>query len=52
MLLLPDSPINHDGVFLDDMPLDELVERSRFPVRVAEEGLIETLFSVAAERAA
>ena len=52
LLLLPDSPINHDGVFLDDMPLDELVERSRFPVRVAEDGLVETLFSVAAERAA
>ena len=51
-LLLPDSPINHDGVFLDDMPLDELIERAPFPVRVAEEGLVETLLSLAEERAA
>ena len=51
-LLLPDSPINHDGVFLDDMPLDDLIERSPFPVRIAEEGLVETLMSLAGERAA
>lgn len=51
-LLLPDSPINHDGVFLDDMPLDELVERSPFPIRVAEEGLVETLLALAQERVA
>lgn len=48
-LLLPDSPINHDGVFLDDLPLDDFVERSRFPVRIASEGLAETLFALAKE---
>lgn len=51
-LLIPDSPINHDGVFLDDMPLAELIERAPFPVRVADEGLVETLLSLAQERAA
>lgn len=48
-VLLPDSPINHDGVFLDDMSLDELVARSPMPVRVASEGLVETLFTLARE---
>jgi len=52
VVMLPDSPINHDGVFLDDMPLDELTERSRFPIRVAEDGLVETLIAAVAERAA
>lgn len=51
-VLLPDSPINHDGVFLDDMTLDELIAASPFPLRVAEEGLVETLLSLAEERAA
>lgn len=49
IVLMPDSPINHDGVFLDDLSLDEFVERSRFPVRIASEGLAETLFALAKE---
>lgn len=46
-VLLPDSPINHDGVFLDDMPYDELEANSPHPLRVARDGLVETLLELA-----
>ena len=48
-VLLPDTPINHEGVFLDDMSLNELVEMVRPEVRVARDGLVEALFELAVE---
>ena len=51
-VLLPDSPINHDGVFLDDMPYEELEAFSPHPLRVARDGLVEELFALAREAGA
>lgn len=48
-VLLPDSPLNHEDLFLDDMSLDDLLQGAARPVRVAREGLVEALLEVAAQ---
>jgi putative radical SAM enzyme (TIGR03279 family) len=46
-VLLPSTPINHEGVFLDDLPLEQLVRESSHPVIVCGEGLVEALLQLA-----
>lgn len=48
-VLVPDSPLNHEDLFLDGMSLDELLQGAAHPVRVAREGLLEALLEVAAQ---
>ncbi|HKI84816.1 MAG TPA: DUF512 domain-containing protein, partial [Candidatus Krumholzibacteria bacterium] len=48
-VLLPDSPLNHEDLFLDDMSLKELLESAPHPVKVAREGLVEALLELAAQ---
>jgi putative radical SAM enzyme (TIGR03279 family) len=48
-VLLPDSPLNHEDLFLDGMSLDELLTSAAHPVRVAREGLVEALLEVATQ---
>ncbi len=47
ILLLPDTPLNHEEVFLDDLSLEELRASSPWPVQVARDGFVETLFRLA-----
>jgi NifB/MoaA-like Fe-S oxidoreductase len=46
VVLLPDTPINHENLFLDELSLDELHRVSPRPLRVASEGLIEALLEL------
>ncbi len=48
-VLLPDSPLNHEEIFLDDMTLQELLSNATHPVRIAREGLVEALLEIATE---
>ena len=48
-VLLPDSPLNHEDLFLDGMSLEELLQNAAHPVTVAREGLVEALLEVAAQ---
>lgn len=48
-VLLADTPINHDGLFLDDVHVDDFLARAPRPVRIAHDGLVETLLDLAAE---
>jgi putative radical SAM enzyme (TIGR03279 family) len=48
---LPDVAINHDGLFLDDMSLDELRRRSPVPFDTSDGDLASVLSTVASEGA-
>lgn len=49
---LPEVAVNHDGLFLDDLALDDLLEKSPIPVNVSDGDLAALLWSVAGEDAA
>lgn len=42
-VLLPPNCLNHNGLFLDDLTLDDLVQRVRCPVVVGTYDLVETI---------
>ncbi|RKZ09103.1 hypothetical protein DRQ32_08510, partial [bacterium] len=46
---IPDVAINHDGLFLDDLTLEEVLQSGPPGVRVAEGDLGELLWTVAEE---
>jgi len=46
-VLIPETPINHDGLFLDDLPLSKLLEAVGPVVSVARGGMVHTLFQLA-----
>jgi len=48
-ILLPDTPINHEERFLDDLTLDDLRRSTPHDVRVARDGLVEALLDVASD---
>jgi putative radical SAM enzyme (TIGR03279 family) len=45
-VLLPDAPLNHEDLFLDDMPLHQLLRESSASVTVARDGLLEALLEL------
>jgi putative radical SAM enzyme (TIGR03279 family) len=49
---IPDVAINHDGLFLDDLSLDELLDRSPIPLNVSDGDLAALLLSLLDEAAA
>jgi putative radical SAM enzyme (TIGR03279 family) len=46
---IPDVAVNHDGLFLDDLPLERLLRESPVPVRSSDGDLVELLWRVAEE---
>jgi hypothetical protein len=44
---IPDVAVNHDGLFLDDLALDELLETSPVPVHVSDGDLVALLEAIA-----
>jgi putative radical SAM enzyme (TIGR03279 family) len=46
-VLLPSSPINHDGVYLDDVPVEEVLSATDHEVRIAGDSLLDSLLEVA-----
>lgn len=43
IVFLPETPINHDDLFLDDMSWTDLMEKSPFPLQRASAGIIDCL---------
>ncbi len=46
-VLLPERPINHEGLFLDDLSLSELIRSAKRAVSVGRGGMVETLYQLA-----
>jgi putative radical SAM enzyme (TIGR03279 family) len=46
---MPDVAVNHDGLFLDDLPLADLLEASPVDLRVSDGDFAALLYSVAEE---
>ncbi len=48
-VLIPGAAINHDGLFLDDIAVDEVLGASGHDLRVAQDGLLDALLDVVYE---
>ena len=46
---LPDVAVNHDGLFLDDLPLADLIEASTVHLKISDGDFASLLYSVAEE---